>query len=50
MFVDRMLVYLTNHRRKKGRLGTREKVGAVCVEDRAVVCYLEEEVFDHAAC
>src|SRR6266851_4623647 len=44
-----MLVDLPNHGGQKGRLRTGEEVGSVCVEDRAVVFDLEEEVFDHAA-
>ncbi len=44
-----VLVYLADHGGEKRRLGTREVVRAVCIEDGAVVGNLEEEVFDHAS-
>ena len=44
-----VLVDLADHGGEKRRLRTREVVGAVGVEDGAVVFDLEEEVFDHAA-
>ncbi len=37
-----------NHGGEKGRLGAREVIGAIGVQDAAVVIELEEEVFDHA--
>ncbi len=42
-----MLVYFADHGSKKRRLRTSEEVGAICIEDRAVVFDFEEEVLDH---
>ncbi len=36
------------HRTQKGRLGTRQIIGSVRVQQSAVVFNLEEKVFDHA--
>jgi hypothetical protein len=44
-----VLVEFANHRGEKGRLRTREVIGAIGVENGAVVFDLEEEVLDHAA-
>ncbi len=43
-----MLIDFADHRGEKRRLRTGEEVGAVGVEDGAVVFDLEEEVLDHA--
>ncbi len=45
-----MLIDLANHRRQKRWLRAGKEVGAVRVEDRAIVLDFEEEVFYHSAC
>src|ERR1019366_4327346 len=44
-----VLVHFANHGGEEGRLRAGEKVGAVGVQDRAVVFDLKKEVFNHAA-
>src|ERR1035441_1115949 len=44
-----VLGHFENSQRQKGRLRAGEKVGAVGVQDRAVVFGLKKEVFNHAA-
>jgi len=45
----RVLVELANHRGEEGRLRAGEVIGAIGVEDGAVVFDLEEKVLDHPA-